>query len=63
MDFSDEWYFALNTHFVVLDKIELFSQDLHAFTLMEKKVNYLDALEDETGAVSGGSSFTLGLAD
>jgi len=28
-----------------------------------KKINYLDALEDETGAVSGGSSFTLGLAD
>ncbi|KOX77760.1 Hermansky-Pudlak syndrome 5 protein like protein [Melipona quadrifasciata] len=26
-------------------------------------LNYLDALEDETGAVSGGSSFTLGLAD
>lgn len=35
---------------------------LHAFTVIEK-VNYLDALEDETGAVSGGSSFTLGLAD
>lgn len=35
---------------------------LHAFTVM-KKINYLDALEDETGAVSGGSSFTLGLAD
>ena len=24
---------------------------------------YLDVLEDDTGAVSGGSSFTLGLAD
>lgn len=35
---------------------------LHAFTVM-KKINYLDALEDETGGVSGGSSFTLGLAD
>jgi len=29
----------------------------------KKKINYLDALEDETGAASGGSSFTLGLAD
>jgi len=27
------------------------------------KLIYLVALEDETGAVSGGSSFTLGLAD
>jgi len=55
-----------NEHVTSSIVISLFSSVLFKSTCNccnEKKVNYLVALEDETGVVSGGSSFTLGLAD